>query len=171
MRYVLDSSVAFKWLVPEADTPKALRLLDDFNNGVHDLVAPDILPVETVHALTRAERQGRITPAEGIVLIKDLFQNLPPLPLTCPCCLEPMKSRLPCALGCTIAFTWHWQSVRIASWLPPMTSSSKTFRVRFLLLLHWPRCRNPLLLGCGTLTLQTATKHSSPSALYPPFNR
>ncbi len=79
MIFVLDSSVAFKWLVPEADTPKALRLLDDFDNGIHDLIAPDILPVEAVHALTRAERQGRITPAEGAVLIKDLFKHLPPL--------------------------------------------------------------------------------------------
>jgi predicted nucleic acid-binding protein len=57
MRYVLDSSVAFKWLVPEMDTPKALRLRNDFRNGVHDLIAPDNFPVETIHALTRAERQ------------------------------------------------------------------------------------------------------------------
>ena len=81
MNYVLDSSVAFKWLVPETDTPKALRLLDDFDNGIHDLIAPDILPVEVVHALTRAERQGRITPADGIVLLKDLFKQLQPLTL------------------------------------------------------------------------------------------
>jgi predicted nucleic acid-binding protein len=77
MRYVLDSSVAFKWLVPEMDTPKALRLRNDFRNGVHDLIAPDIFPVETIHALTRAERQGRVTPAEGHVLFKDLMKNLP----------------------------------------------------------------------------------------------
>ena len=77
MRYVLDSSVAFKWLVPETDTPKALRLRDDFRNGVHDLIAPDVFPVETIHALTRAERQGRVTPAEGSVLFKDLVKNLP----------------------------------------------------------------------------------------------
>ena len=77
MRYVLDSSVAFKWLVPETDTPKALRLRDDFRNGLHDLIAPDVFPVETIHALTRAERQGRVTPAEGSVLFKDLVKNLP----------------------------------------------------------------------------------------------
>lgn len=79
MKYVLDSCVAFKWLVPEANTPKAIRLLDDFENGIHDLIAPDILLVEAVHALTRAERQGRITPAEGASLLKDLMQHLPPL--------------------------------------------------------------------------------------------
>ncbi len=56
MMYLLDSSVAFKWLVPEVDTDKALRLLDDADAGIHDLIVPDIFPVEVVHALTRAER-------------------------------------------------------------------------------------------------------------------
>jgi predicted nucleic acid-binding protein len=79
MNYVLDASVAFKWLVPEIDTDKALRLLDDFNQATHDLIAPDFMPIETIHSLTRAERQGRITAAEGAALVKDLLRNLPPL--------------------------------------------------------------------------------------------
>jgi predicted nucleic acid-binding protein len=79
MKYVLDSSVAFKWLVPEVDTPKALKLRDDFNLAILELIAPDILPIETTHALTRAERQGRVTPTQGAVLLKDLLKNLPPL--------------------------------------------------------------------------------------------
>ena len=79
MKYVLDSSVAFKWLVPEADTDKALRLRDDFNQATIELVSPDILPVETTHALTRAERQGRVTPAQGVILLKDFLKNLPQL--------------------------------------------------------------------------------------------
>jgi predicted nucleic acid-binding protein len=79
MKYALDSCVAFKTLVPEPDTDKALRLRDDFMNGIHDLITVDILPAEIAHALTRAERQGRITPAEGALLLKDLFKYLPPL--------------------------------------------------------------------------------------------
>jgi len=63
MKYALDSCVAFKTLVPGPDTDKALRLRDDFMNGIHDLITVDILPAEIAHALTRAERQGRITPA------------------------------------------------------------------------------------------------------------
>src|SRR5205823_3964169 len=57
MKYVVDSSVVFKWVVPEADTDKALLLRDDFRNAVHDLLAPDVFPIEVAHALTRAERQ------------------------------------------------------------------------------------------------------------------
>ena len=63
MKYVLDSSVAFKWLIAEADTDQALKVRDDFRNGALELIAPDILLVEVTHALTRAERQNRVTPA------------------------------------------------------------------------------------------------------------
>ena len=79
MRYVLDSSVAFKWHVREADTDKVLFLRDDFARGVCELIAPDVLPVEVAHALTRAERQRRITPTEGAVHLRDMFALLPDL--------------------------------------------------------------------------------------------
>jgi predicted nucleic acid-binding protein len=65
MKYVLDSSVAFKWAVPEIDTDRALRLRDDTRAGLRELLAPDVFSVEGSHALTRAERQGRIPPPHG----------------------------------------------------------------------------------------------------------
>ena|SRR3989304_2986621 len=65
MKYVLDSSVAFKWAIREADTDKALRLRDEARKGAHEFLAPDIFPIELGHALTRAERQGRIVPPDG----------------------------------------------------------------------------------------------------------
>jgi predicted nucleic acid-binding protein len=77
MKYVLDSCVAAKWLLPEVDRPKALLLRDDFKTAVHELIAPDILPVECAHALTHAERQRRITPAQSGALLLDLFNTLP----------------------------------------------------------------------------------------------
>jgi len=79
MNYVLDSSVAFKWLVLENDTAKALRIRDDFRKQAIDLVAPDIFPVQTVHSLTRAERQGRVTPQQGVQLLQDFLSHLPQL--------------------------------------------------------------------------------------------
>ena len=77
MRYVLDSSVAFKWVVPEADTARALRLRDDFRNAVHELIAPDVFALELAHALTRAERQGRITPPQGGIFWQDIMRTAP----------------------------------------------------------------------------------------------
>lgn len=85
MRYVLDSCVGFKWAVIEADTAKARRLRDDFRMGVHELLAPDIFPVEIAHAMSRAERQGRVAPAQGGAFLLSILQTppllLPYLPL------------------------------------------------------------------------------------------
>ena len=79
MKYVLDSSIGFKTLVPEALTDKAELLLQDYRNAVHELLSPDVYPVEVIHALTRAERQGRITPAEGGKLYVSFMTSLPKL--------------------------------------------------------------------------------------------
>jgi predicted nucleic acid-binding protein len=54
MRYILDANVALKWVLPEADSDKAIRLRTDMQAGVHELLAPDVFPVEVAHALTRA---------------------------------------------------------------------------------------------------------------------
>lgn len=54
MRYVLDSCVALKWVLPEKDTPQAVWLRTAFRRGLHELLAPSIYPVEVAHALARA---------------------------------------------------------------------------------------------------------------------
>lgn len=79
MRYVLDSSVGFKTLIAEVDSAKAQQLCADYRTGVHELLSPDVFPSEIAHALTRAERQGRITPAEGATLLTDMLNRLPHL--------------------------------------------------------------------------------------------
>src|SRR5690348_4054873 len=86
MKYVLDSSVAVKWVVPEADSAKARQLRDDFTKGIHGLLSPGVFTSEVAHALTRAERQGRITPGEALRLWTDVLTTCPrlepSLPLT-----------------------------------------------------------------------------------------
>jgi len=76
---VIDASVGFKALVIETDSPKAIQLIEDYRNATVELVAPEFYPVEVAHALTRAERQGRISPAEGAKLLTSLLQDLPRL--------------------------------------------------------------------------------------------
>jgi predicted nucleic acid-binding protein len=56
---------------------QARELRDDYQKATHELLAPDIFPVEVTHALTRAERQGRITPTEGATILKDTLKTLP----------------------------------------------------------------------------------------------
>ncbi len=84
MRYVLDSSVAFKWVVPEGNSDKALRLRSDFQAGGHELFSPDFFPGEVGHALTRAERQGRITAGEALRLWSDVMTTPPRLIVSLP---------------------------------------------------------------------------------------
>ena len=79
MRYVLDSSVAFKWVVPEQFSDKAQLLRHDFGNAVHDLFAPDVFAAELGHALTRAERQGRLSPGETLTLWTEVMTTAPTL--------------------------------------------------------------------------------------------
>lgn len=79
MKYVIDSSIGVKWVIPEVDSAKALRLRDDYRNAVIELLAPDFCPIEVANSITRAERQGRITQAEGAVALRDSLIHLPQL--------------------------------------------------------------------------------------------
>ena len=96
--YVLDSSVAFKWVVPELHTDKALLIRDDFRNGVIHLLAPDFFALEVLHALTKAERQKRINPTEASTFWLDLITTcpvlFPSLPLAAIACAIATKAKI-----------------------------------------------------------------------------
>jgi predicted nucleic acid-binding protein len=77
MKYVLDTSVALKWVLPEADSGIALRLLDETNNAIHELIAPDVFSPEVANGLATAERQGRIKPGEAATLFLDIIRQAP----------------------------------------------------------------------------------------------
>lgn len=79
MKYVLDSSVAIKWALPEVDSDTAIRLRDEYRQGAHQLLAPDILPIEVGHALTRDARTARISSANGFALWTDVLLYSPSL--------------------------------------------------------------------------------------------
>ena len=71
MKYVLDSSVALRWVLPEPDSGRAIRLRDEFNASIHDLLAPDIFIPEIANGLVTAERQGRIKSGEAAIFFHD----------------------------------------------------------------------------------------------------
>ncbi|MBL8796316.1 MAG: type II toxin-antitoxin system VapC family toxin [Planctomycetia bacterium] len=85
MKYVIDSSVAFKWVVSEAHDGKARQLRAELRGALHDLLAPDVFPIELGHSLTRAERQGRVSTADGwsfwLSILGDNVQLHPSIPL------------------------------------------------------------------------------------------
>ena len=79
MKYVLDSSVALKWVLPEKDSPKAVRLRNDYRKQVHELIAPDIFLIEVAHALSRAERRNIIKPPQGSKRLLAVMNSVPEL--------------------------------------------------------------------------------------------
>jgi predicted nucleic acid-binding protein len=84
MKYCLDASTAMKWVLPEPDTPKAVRIRNEFRVGLLELIAPDVFVPEVSHGLTKAERRGVIPigVAERRMLnvincLPDLYPSLP----------------------------------------------------------------------------------------------
>ena len=58
--FVVDASVAIKWVVPETDTIEALELLSRAA-----LVAPDLLPVECANILRKKVTRGEMDADEA----------------------------------------------------------------------------------------------------------
>jgi predicted nucleic acid-binding protein len=84
MNYVVDASVALKWVIDEADSDRARQFRDDFRNGSHFALAPDFFPTECGHAIFRAERKRLITPGQGALLLADLLLDCPQLRVSLP---------------------------------------------------------------------------------------
>jgi predicted nucleic acid-binding protein len=90
MKYVIDSSVQIKTFVSEADSAKAIRLCDDYRAGIHDLLAPDLLPIEVANVLMILERAGKIRPGDASKLFSQFLIEIP--------LLHPAISLLPRAI-------------------------------------------------------------------------
>jgi predicted nucleic acid-binding protein len=82
VKYILDASVGTKTAIPEIDSDKAIKLLDEYSQGLHELISPDFYPFEVLHSITRAERQRRITEEEGAASLQDIIRLLPRLEIS-----------------------------------------------------------------------------------------
>jgi predicted nucleic acid-binding protein len=100
MKYVLDASVALKWVLAEPDSPKALSVRDHFRQQLNELLAPDVFPVEVAHALTRAERRGIIKPPQATRLLADVLST--PMPLHPYRPLLPRATAISSAMRCGV---------------------------------------------------------------------
>jgi predicted nucleic acid-binding protein len=77
VRYVLDASAALCWVLPRPNSGKALRLRADFQNGVHELIAPSLFSGEVASALTKAERQKLIAVGAARPLLGRVIRTPP----------------------------------------------------------------------------------------------
>jgi predicted nucleic acid-binding protein len=67
-RWVIDASVAAKWLAPEAESAQAEALLDD------DLLAPDLLFAEVANILWTKQTRSEMTAATAAATARWLQQ-------------------------------------------------------------------------------------------------
>lgn len=95
MKYVLDSSVALKWVLAEVDSGKAICLRDAYRNGMHELLAPDLFPPEIANGLASAERQKRIRPGESAIFLNDILSAAPILQPSAPLLLRAIEIAIP----------------------------------------------------------------------------
>ena len=72
MRFVVDASVAVKWLVAEDDADAAQELA----TSGHDLHAPRLMVSEVANAIWRKARTGEIERRAAGILLADV-QNMP----------------------------------------------------------------------------------------------
>jgi predicted nucleic acid-binding protein len=79
MKYVLDSSVAVKWVLTEVDTDKALRLRDTYRGGQCQLIAPDWFQLEVANVLGKAAARKLITGADALRGYNNVLLDAPML--------------------------------------------------------------------------------------------
>lgn len=79
MKYVIDASVALACVLNDPDSAAANDLRTDFKRQIHELIAPDILPAEMAHVLTKAERRRIIRQGEAEVLLASFLNPSPVL--------------------------------------------------------------------------------------------
>jgi hypothetical protein len=112
VRYVLDSNVALRWVLREIDSDKVRRLRTDYRQQTHELMAPDVFPIEVAHALARLDPSG-----EGLspqLRDRSSWQTFWPASrtsiLTSLYCGERIPSPPTLASARTIVFMSHWPS-------------------------------------------------------------
>ena len=86
-RYVVDAGVAVKWFIPEPDSDKARRLLESYNQGADELIAPGLLIAEAANVFWKRALRGDITPQDAKDNLSDLLALN--LSLTAPSALVP----------------------------------------------------------------------------------
>jgi hypothetical protein len=55
----------------------AVRLRNEYHQGVHELIAPDIFPTEMCNVLMILERSGKINPGDAHLFFRHFLSALP----------------------------------------------------------------------------------------------
>jgi predicted nucleic acid-binding protein len=74
---VVDASVAVKWVLPEEDTPRALRIQERYQDEELDLIAPYLVVCEVANVLWRRERRGDLNATTAARCFEQFLRDSP----------------------------------------------------------------------------------------------
>ena len=77
--FVLDCSVAAKWVFPEPDRPIAMDWLKRHNSGQVQFIAPDLILVEFASLIAKRSRQRTMSAAEARTAYAFMTKSVPPI--------------------------------------------------------------------------------------------
>ena|SRR6266542_1383515 len=77
--FVLDCSVAAKWVLPEPDRAPAFDLFERYAAGEIRLIAPDLLPVEFASLVAKRNRRKQLSAEQSYRAFSLMTQCMPPL--------------------------------------------------------------------------------------------
>jgi len=75
--FVVDASVAVKWILPEAGQAQAMRLQEMYQDEELDLVAPYLLISEVGNVLWKRVRRGELTSPSAHRCFEQLLRDCP----------------------------------------------------------------------------------------------
>ena len=76
----MDASVVIKWLIPEDDQPKALKIRDLYQEARMNVIAPGLLTAEIGNVLWKRVRSGLLGSAHADKALFRFQQDTPVLP-------------------------------------------------------------------------------------------
>lgn len=75
--YVVDSSVAIKWYIPEKWSIEAVEWLESANKKGYRLLAPDLIFLETGNVLWKKCRKGELTAEDARKILSAMDEAFP----------------------------------------------------------------------------------------------
>ena len=120
-RWVVDASVAVKWLLPEEHREQARILLEED----HDRVAPDLILLEVGNALWKRVRRNQLAPGDAVEAF-ELFSQLP-LQLEGAATFAPITQRIALHTEQTM-YDCLYLAMAVAYECPLVTADAQLFR-------------------------------------------
>src|SRR5579883_657317 len=74
---VVDASVAVKWILPEEDTERALRLQESYQDEEIDLISPYLVVSEVANVVWKRQRRGDFSAAVAQRVFLQFLQDSP----------------------------------------------------------------------------------------------